>query len=83
MGGSSSSSSSSPCNGTVCNPQSLNSNNLSQVPKASQNGVNRFARASAADSPYYAGARLSERSKHLNGLSSQVDALDDILKAQK
>ncbi|KAJ5492526.1 hypothetical protein N7539_001272 [Penicillium diatomitis] len=78
------STSSSSCNRTGCSPSSpLNSNNLSQVPQASQVTVNRFARSSAAESPYYAGARISERSKHFNGLSSQVDAVDKILKVQK
>ncbi|KAJ5669146.1 hypothetical protein N7462_010216 [Penicillium macrosclerotiorum] len=58
----------------------LNQGNVSQVPRANQNNVNRFARAPAAEGPYYAGARIQDRSTHLNGLSNQVNAMDQILK---
>ncbi|KAJ5175031.1 uncharacterized protein N7482_000908 [Penicillium canariense] len=68
-------------NGTTSH--TLSQNNVSQVPPANQNSVNRFARAPAAEGPYYAGARMPERSTHLAGLSSQVNAMDDILKTQK
>ncbi|KAJ5891482.1 uncharacterized protein N7473_007710 [Penicillium subrubescens] len=61
---------------------SLSQNNVSQVPRSNQNSVNRFARAPAADGPYYAGARMGERSTHMNGLSNQVNAMDDILKSK-
>ncbi|KAJ5389796.1 uncharacterized protein N7496_000864 [Penicillium cataractarum] len=61
---------------------SLSQNNVSQVPRSSQNSVNRFARAPASDGPYYAGARMGERSTHMNGLSNQVNAVDDILKSK-
>ncbi|KAJ5439128.1 uncharacterized protein N7458_010126 [Penicillium daleae] len=69
-----------PSSSSSRNAASLSQNNVSQVPRANQNSVNRFARAPAAEGPYYAGARIQDRSTHLNGLSNQVNAMDDILK---
>ncbi|KAJ5579667.1 uncharacterized protein N7459_005652 [Penicillium hispanicum] len=61
----------------------LSQNNVSQVPRANRNSVERYAGAPASEGPYYAGARMEERSTHLNGLSNQVNAMDDILKSAR
>lgn len=58
----------------------LSQSNINQVPRASRSTVDRYTRASAADGPYYAGARMQERSSHLTGLSNKVNAVDEILK---
>ncbi|CAI7640350.1 hypothetical protein N7509_013849 [Penicillium cosmopolitanum] len=65
-------------NGTTS--AALSQSNLNQVPRANRSTVDRYTRASAADGPYYAGARMQERSSHLTGLSNQVNAVDEILK---
>ncbi|KAJ5701716.1 hypothetical protein N7488_009264 [Penicillium malachiteum] len=60
----------------------LSQSNVSQVPLASRNSVDRYARAPVSDGPYYAGARAEDRNSHLAGLSSQVKAMDEILKSR-
>ncbi|KAJ5287864.1 hypothetical protein N7478_003550 [Penicillium angulare] len=67
-------------NGTTSS--SLSQNNVSQVPRASRNSIDRFTGAPASEGPYYVGARTEERSTHLTGLSNQVNAMDDILKSR-
>ena len=58
----------------------LSQSNLNQVPRANRSTVDRYTRAPASEGPYYAGARMQERSSHLTGLSNQVNAVDEILK---
>lgn len=65
-------------NGTTNNV--LSQNNVSQIPRASRNSVERFTRAPAADEPYYALARIEDRMTHLNGLSNLINAMDEIMK---
>ncbi|PWY78493.1 hypothetical protein BO94DRAFT_626525 [Aspergillus sclerotioniger CBS 115572] len=59
---------------------SLSAGNLSQVPDGSSGSMERFAQSSPADGPYYARARMGDRSEHVSRLSSQLDAADQILK---
>ncbi|KAJ5994329.1 hypothetical protein N7451_010053 [Penicillium sp. IBT 35674x] len=71
-------------NGTPATTTSaLSQSNISQVPRANHSSVDRFARASASEGPYYAGAAAAERSTHLAGLANQVNALDEIMKSRK
>ena len=65
-------------NGTTSNV--LSQNNLSQIPRSNRNSVERYIVASASDGPYYARARMEDRTAHLNGLSSLINAMDDIMK---
>ncbi|KAA8647455.1 hypothetical protein EYZ11_004849 [Aspergillus tanneri] len=59
----------------------LSAGNLSYLPDESNNGnVNRFSQSSAADGPYFARARIQDRSEHVSRLSSQLDATDAIMK---
>lgn len=58
----------------------LSQSNLNQVPRANRSTVDRYTRAPASEGPYYAGARMQERSSHMAGLSNQVNAVDEILK---
>lgn len=57
----------------------LSQSNLNQVPRANRSTIDRYTRAPAADGPYYAGARMQERSSHFSRLSNQVNAVDEIL----
>ncbi|KAJ5863856.1 uncharacterized protein N7529_005772 [Penicillium soppii] len=66
-------------NGTSTTPMSQG--NISQVPGSTRSSVDRFTRAPASEGPYFAGARMSERSAHLSGLSSQLSAMDAVLKS--
>lgn len=65
-------------NGT--SPNAVSQGNVSQVPGSNRSSVDRFARAPASEGPYFAGARMPERSAHLTGLSSQLNAMEEILK---
>ncbi|CAI7664071.1 unnamed protein product [Penicillium bialowiezense] len=58
----------------------MSQGNISQVPAHNRNSVDRFTRAPASEGPYFAGARMPERSAHLTGLSSQLSAMDEIMK---
>ena len=58
----------------------MSQGNISQVPANNRNSVDRFSRAPASEGPYFAGARMSERSAHITGLSNQLSAMDDIMK---
>ncbi|CEN61395.1 hypothetical protein BJX68DRAFT_266770 [Aspergillus pseudodeflectus] len=62
-------------NGTDNN---LSEGNLNNVPDES--GVDRYSQSSSSDSPYYAHAGMGDRSDHMNQLSSQLDASDELLK---
>ncbi|KAL2808041.1 hypothetical protein BJX63DRAFT_436488 [Aspergillus granulosus] len=62
-------------NGTDSN---LSEGNLNNVPDES--GVDRWSQSSSSDSPYYAHAGMGDRSDHMNQLSSQLDASDELLK---
>ncbi|KAJ5294294.1 hypothetical protein N7508_009115 [Penicillium antarcticum] len=57
----------------------VSSANISQVPGNNRNSVDRFARAPASEGPYFASARIGDRSAHLNGISSQLNAMDAVL----
>ncbi|OOF96128.1 hypothetical protein ASPCADRAFT_130450 [Aspergillus carbonarius ITEM 5010] len=59
---------------------SLSAGNLSHVPDGSSGSMDRFSQSSPADGPYYARARMADRSEHVSRLSSQLDAADQILK---
>lgn len=65
-------------NGTSTN--AVSQGNISQVPGSNRSSVDRFARAPASEGPYFAGARMLERSAHLTGLSSQLNAVEEIMK---
>ncbi|RAL04914.1 uncharacterized protein BO80DRAFT_461390 [Aspergillus ibericus CBS 121593] len=56
---------------------SLSAGNLSHVPDGSSGSMERF---SQADGPYYARARMGDRSEHVSRLSSQLNAAEQILK---
>ncbi|KAB8255942.1 hypothetical protein BDV32DRAFT_153780 [Aspergillus pseudonomiae] len=59
----------------------LRAGDLSHVPDGSSNSVvDRFSQSPAADEPYFARARMQDRSSHVSRLSSQLDATDEILK---
>ncbi|EAW11194.1 uncharacterized protein ACLA_088850 [Aspergillus clavatus NRRL 1] len=58
----------------------LSAGKLSHVPDASAGGVDRFSQSSLADEPYFARARMQDRSDHASRLSSQLHATDEILK---
>ncbi|PIG82933.1 hypothetical protein AARAC_009423 [Aspergillus arachidicola] len=59
----------------------LSAGDLSHVPDGSSHCVvDRFSQSSAADEPYFARARMQDRSDHVSRLSSQLDATDEILK---
>ncbi|KAJ5682009.1 uncharacterized protein N7477_001949 [Penicillium maclennaniae] len=64
-------------NGSTHN--ALSQINVAQVPRTIGSSVDQFARAPAADIPYFAGARIAERSTHLRGLSNQLSAMDQIM----
>ncbi|KAJ5748679.1 uncharacterized protein N7511_010375 [Penicillium nucicola] len=66
-------------NGTTTNTAAVSSANISQVPGNNRNSVDRFARAPASDGPYFASARIGDRSAHLNGISNQLNAMDAVL----
>ncbi|KAJ5095891.1 hypothetical protein NUU61_005247 [Penicillium alfredii] len=66
-------------NSTTAN--SLSRRNLSQIPRSSRTNVDRFARAPSSEGPYFAGARMQERSSHLVGLSTQLSAMDEIFRS--
>ncbi|KAJ5774172.1 hypothetical protein N7457_009068 [Penicillium paradoxum] len=68
-------------NGTSNTP--VSQGNISQLPGNNRSSVDRFAQAPASDGPYFAGARMSDRSAHINGLSSQLDAMDKIMKTER
>ncbi|PYI05740.1 hypothetical protein BO78DRAFT_317287, partial [Aspergillus sclerotiicarbonarius CBS 121057] len=57
---------------------SLSAGNLSHVPDGSSGSMERFSQS--ADGPYYARARMADRSEHVSRLSSQLDAAEQILK---
>ncbi|PWY79860.1 hypothetical protein BO83DRAFT_424205 [Aspergillus eucalypticola CBS 122712] len=59
---------------------SLSAGNLSHIPDGSSGSMERFSQSSAAEAPYYARARMGERSDHVSRLSSQLDATEQILK---
>ncbi|CDM33583.1 hypothetical protein DTO013E5_1372 [Penicillium roqueforti] len=65
-------------NGTSTN--ALSQGNVSQVPASNRSSVERFARAPASEGPYFANARMPERSAHLAALSSQLNAIEEIMK---
>ncbi|KAG0159106.1 gluconate 5-dehydrogenase [Penicillium digitatum] len=67
-------------NGTGAN--AISQDNVSQVPGTSRSSVDRFARTPASEGPYFAGARMPERTAHLTGLSSQLNAMEEILKTK-
>ncbi|KAL2850329.1 hypothetical protein BJY01DRAFT_245499 [Aspergillus pseudoustus] len=56
----------------------LSEGNLNNVPDES--GVDRYSQSSSSDSPYYAHAGMEDRSDHVNQLSDQLDASDELLK---
>ncbi|KAJ5610744.1 hypothetical protein N7510_007463 [Penicillium lagena] len=60
----------------------LTQGNVSQIPRSSYSAVERFMRTPTAEGPYFAGARMQERSTHLTVLSSHLNAVDDIVKAK-
>jgi hypothetical protein len=66
---------------TSTSPNAVSQGNISQVPGSTRSSVERFARAPASEGPYFAGARMLERSAHLTGLSSQLNAMEEILKS--
>ncbi|PKY02492.1 hypothetical protein P168DRAFT_291636 [Aspergillus campestris IBT 28561] len=54
---------------------------LNNVPDQSSGGVvDRFSQSNAAEEPYFARARMEDRSDHVSRLSSQLDATDEIMK---
>ncbi|OQD68813.1 hypothetical protein PENDEC_c030G03380 [Penicillium decumbens] len=63
-------------NGTTSS--ALSQSNVAQIPRTSRSSIENFVRAPAAELPYFAGARMQERSTYLRGLSNQLDALDQI-----
>ncbi|KAJ5960074.1 uncharacterized protein N7479_007224 [Penicillium vulpinum] len=65
-------------NGTSTN--AVSQGNISQVSGSNRSSVDLFARAPASEGPYFAGARMPERSAHLTGLSTQLNAMEEILK---
>ncbi|KAL2820824.1 hypothetical protein BDW59DRAFT_150594 [Aspergillus cavernicola] len=64
-------------NGTGNN---LSEGNVNNVPDESSGGVDRFSQSSSSDEPYFARARMEDRSQHMNQLTSQLDATDELLK---
>ncbi|KAJ6079284.1 hypothetical protein N7467_009037 [Penicillium canescens] len=66
-------------NGTATTTAAISSTNISQVPGNNRNSLDRFARAPASEGPYFASARMGERSAHLSRLSSQLHAMDAVL----
>ncbi|KAJ5487488.1 hypothetical protein N7530_001788 [Penicillium desertorum] len=66
---------------TSTSPNAVSQGNLSQIPGCIRSSVERFARAPASEGPYFAGARMLERSAHLTVLSSQLNAMEEILKS--
>ncbi|KAJ5550800.1 hypothetical protein N7535_001260 [Penicillium sp. DV-2018c] len=64
------------------NTRPLSEVNISQVPGSNRSCIERFARAPASEGTYFAGARMSDRSAHLTKLSSQLDAMDEIMRAR-
>ncbi|KAI9924580.1 hypothetical protein ASPWEDRAFT_519305 [Aspergillus wentii DTO 134E9] len=59
----------------------LSVGNLTNVPDGSnRNNVDRFSQSSAADEPYFARARMQDRSAHASRLSSQLSETDEIMK---
>ncbi|KAL4891722.1 hypothetical protein BDV59DRAFT_203313 [Aspergillus ambiguus] len=59
----------------------LSAGNLNNVPDESNNNiVNRFSQVSASEDPYFARARIQDRSEHVSRLSSQLDATEELLK---
>ncbi|KAF9893581.1 hypothetical protein FE257_010893 [Aspergillus nanangensis] len=59
----------------------LSAGNVNNVPdESNSNAVNRFSQVSASDEPYFARARMQDRSEHVSRLSNQLDATEEILK---
>ncbi|KAJ5130259.1 uncharacterized protein N7515_006298 [Penicillium bovifimosum] len=67
-------------NSTSASP--LSKGNISQVPGSKYSSIERFAQAPASEGTYFASARMSDRSAHLTRLSSQLDAMDEIMRAR-
>ncbi|KKK13090.1 hypothetical protein AOCH_006427 [Aspergillus ochraceoroseus] len=61
----------------------LSAGNLNNVPDESNRGVDRFSRSSAADEPYFARARMQDRSEHASRLSNQLNATEQIMKKER
>ncbi|RAL11388.1 uncharacterized protein BO97DRAFT_425701 [Aspergillus homomorphus CBS 101889] len=60
---------------------SLSAGNLRHIPDGSSGSlVERFTQSPAADGPYFAGARIHDRSEHASRLSSQLEATEKVLK---
>ncbi|PYH42646.1 uncharacterized protein BP01DRAFT_385304 [Aspergillus saccharolyticus JOP 1030-1] len=67
-----------PSNETI---SSLSPGNLSQIPDdTSGSMVERFKQAPAADEPYFAQARMQDRSQHISRLSSQLEEAEKALR---
>jgi hypothetical protein len=66
-------------NGTATTTAAISSTNIRLVPGNNRNSLDRFARAPASEGPYFASARMGERSAHLSRLSSQLNAMDAVL----
>ncbi|KAL3469780.1 hypothetical protein BJX99DRAFT_264869 [Aspergillus californicus] len=64
-------------NGTGGN---LSEGNLSNVPDESSGGVDRISQSSSSDEPYFARARMGDRSQHMSQLTSELNATDELLK---
>ncbi|KAF7590462.1 hypothetical protein BBP40_002806 [Aspergillus hancockii] len=61
--------------------KSLSAGELSHIPDGSSSSVvDRFSQSSAADEPYFARARMQDRSDHVSRLSNQLNAMDEIMK---
>ncbi|GFF48111.1 hypothetical protein IFM46972_09811 [Aspergillus udagawae] len=58
----------------------LSAGKLSHIPEASNGVVDRFSQSAFADEPYFARARMQDRSAHVSRLSSQLDATEEILR---
>ncbi|RAH64883.1 uncharacterized protein BO66DRAFT_228033 [Aspergillus aculeatinus CBS 121060] len=59
---------------------SLSAENLSRIPDGTSGGiVERFTQSPAADEPYFARARMHDRSEHASRLSSQLEATEKVL----
>lgn len=69
------------CRNTNGASNGLSMGHLNNVPNESSGSVvDRFSQSNAAEEPYFARARMEDRSDHVSRLSSQLNATDEIMK---
>ncbi|KAJ5895051.1 hypothetical protein N7495_006742 [Penicillium taxi] len=73
-------SSSSNGNGSGNTSNILSQSNVVKIQKASRTSLDRFVHESASEGPYYIGARMADRSNHIDRLTNQCNAMNEILK---